>query len=394
MISLYAWAKREDIAYSRAQKLLAEGRIIGAIRNGNRILVPETSHIPPRDTVQCAVCGREFPQITGTHLKLHGTTLDEYRTRFPEARTIGADVLAALSAINAGKPMSEEQKQKISDTKKGTVAWNKGLVGVYTASDEARRKMSEAQRGRKHTEETKKKIGEGNRGKIMPKDDVERRAALLREKYETQPGPFAGKNHNDASRARMKVAATEREANYTREQRVAINKAIGNSVRGIKRTDEQKERYRASRVKWMTENPTKVINTAGERSIAEWLDKNRIVYQRQFVIPGLHHPYDFYLPDHETIIEFDGAHHWWRRWFNVLGKTPEEREQMLQETLLKDAIENLYAGLHGYRIIRIRGVADVGDSEEYGSLENQLRVQGFLFDPVMHCWQTPDTAAV
>jgi hypothetical protein len=38
----------------------------------------------------------------------------------------------------------------------------------------------------------------------------------------------------------------------------------------------------------------------------------------------------------------------------------------------------MYAGRNGYRIIRIRGVADVGDSEEYGSLENQLRLQGFL----------------
>lgn len=320
--------------------------------------------------------------------------LDEYKTRYPEARTVGANVLAALSAINAGKPMSEEQKQKISDTKKGTVAWNKGLVGVYTASDEARRKMSEAQRGRKHTEETKKKIGDGNRGKIIPKEVSDRIGEILRDKYTDTPHPNAGRLFGEDHKRMMSEVAFRREANYTPEERAAINEAIGNGVRGIKRTAEQKERYRESRVKWMSENPTKVINTTGERSIAEWLDKHRIVYQRQFVIPGLHHPYDFYLPDHETIIEFDGAHHWWRRWFNVLGKTPEEREQMLQETLLKDAIENLYAGLHGYRIIRIRGVADVGDSEEYGSLENQLRVQGFLFDPVMHCWQTPDTAAV
>lgn len=38
--------------------------------------------------------------------------------------------------------------QQMSDSKKGTPAWNKGRKGLYSASDETRRKISESQKGR------------------------------------------------------------------------------------------------------------------------------------------------------------------------------------------------------------------------------------------------------
>ena len=48
--------------------------------------------------------------------------------------------------------------------KKGMKAWNKGKTGVY--SEEAKRKMSEAMKGRKFSEEHKRKISKARKGQI------------------------------------------------------------------------------------------------------------------------------------------------------------------------------------------------------------------------------------
>ena len=52
------------------------------------------------------------------------------------------------SAWLTGRPVSEETKQKISDTQKGKPRW----------TDEQRQQMSFDRKGRKHSEETKRKI--------------------------------------------------------------------------------------------------------------------------------------------------------------------------------------------------------------------------------------------
>ena len=48
--------------------------------------------------------------------------------------------------------------------KKGMKAWNKGKTGIY--SEEAKRKMSEAMKGRKFSEEHRRKLGEARKGQI------------------------------------------------------------------------------------------------------------------------------------------------------------------------------------------------------------------------------------
>ena len=67
-----------------------------------------------------------------------------------------------------GRKLSEETKRKISESHKGKPAWNKGLK----ASDETRRKMSESHKGKPvwnrgipHSEETRRKMSEALRGR-------------------------------------------------------------------------------------------------------------------------------------------------------------------------------------------------------------------------------------
>jgi hypothetical protein len=68
-----------------------------------------------------------------------------------------------LSIAQKGKKFSEETKRKLSDANKGQVPWNKGKTGVYT--EETKKKMSDANKGKNLSEEHKKKISESLKGK-------------------------------------------------------------------------------------------------------------------------------------------------------------------------------------------------------------------------------------
>ena len=87
----------------------------------------------------------------------------EARKRLSEAnkgKHLLEETKRKLSEINKGKKLSEKTKQKISKTLKGR-----------KPSKESRRKMSESQKGKHHSEKTKRKLSEANRGKHIGKDN-------------------------------------------------------------------------------------------------------------------------------------------------------------------------------------------------------------------------------
>ena len=68
---------------------------------------------------------------------------------------------------NGNLKLSEETKRKISEATKGRVPWEKGRKrGPH--SEETKRKMSEANKGKALSEETKIKISDANKGKKRP----------------------------------------------------------------------------------------------------------------------------------------------------------------------------------------------------------------------------------
>lgn len=68
------------------------------------------------------------------------------------------------SLHNKDKIFTEESRRKLSEAKKGKTAPNKG----QKHSEETRRKMSESHKGQIHSEETRKKISESKKGKTSP----------------------------------------------------------------------------------------------------------------------------------------------------------------------------------------------------------------------------------
>jgi len=63
--------------------------------------------------------------------------------------------------------LSEKTKQNISKANKGHVAWNKGCIGTWLGrkhSEESKQKIGNASRGRKASNEAKKKMSEAHKG--------------------------------------------------------------------------------------------------------------------------------------------------------------------------------------------------------------------------------------
>jgi hypothetical protein len=97
----------------------------------------------------------------------------------------------------------------------------------------------------------------------------------------------------------------------------------------------------------------------GEKKIQLWLDSNAIVYEREKKFPGLcgttpnsRLRYDFWLPDYNTLIEYDGEQHF----SSIQIKGRLTKEQSVNKHLvivINDAKKNEYAIAHGIKLIRI-----------------------------------------
>ena len=110
---------------------------------------------------------------------------------------------------------------------KGHIAWNKGRRW----SDKSRKKMSEAKKGKPHphphkghplNEETKRKIGNANRGKRKP-PFTEEHSRKLSEVKRGANNPNYGKKFSEETKQRMR-ASHARSGNGRRKSRIPWNK--------------------------------------------------------------------------------------------------------------------------------------------------------------------------
>lgn len=89
--------------------------------------------------------------------------------------------------------------------------------------------------------------------------------------------------------------------------------------------------------------------SSGEKAIMDWLKKNKIKYKYQYKFNDCRNikplPFDFYLPDYNVCIEFDGAFHYKRQ--------PHVTEEQFEGQKNRDNIKNNYCLSNNIKLIRI-----------------------------------------
>lgn len=122
-----------------------------------------------------------------------GKISDETRKKISESHK-------GMLSPNKGKPMSEEQKQKISKAKTGK--------SNGPRSEETKRKISEANKGKVVSDETRKKISD-IRKECWANDDY-RQNQIEKHKWQTgENHPWFGKHHSEETKEKIRQANTK-----------------------------------------------------------------------------------------------------------------------------------------------------------------------------------------
>lgn len=103
-------------------------------------------------------------------------------------------------------------------------------------------------------------------------------------------------------------------------------------------------------------NPVKSSNTRGERRVVTTLLNNNINYIAQHRFPDCKNKaplvFDFYIPDLNMIIEYDGEQHFGPVRFYA-SMTQKQAEERFEENKLHDKIKNDYCASNGIQMVRI-----------------------------------------
>jgi group I intron endonuclease len=154
--------------------------------------------------------------------------IDSYRPYFNSSLTAGSTM---------GMSLTPEHKKKLSDAHKGKPSWNKGLhirtndalitwrnsggvnhnkgkKGLLKHSDETRRKMSEAHKGRKKSEETRRNMSRAQRER--PKE-INRKISKAMEGNKRS----LGKHHTEEAKIKISMA---RQASIAAKELLSFDK--------------------------------------------------------------------------------------------------------------------------------------------------------------------------
>lgn len=127
--------------------------------------------------VQCLICKNlgvtRFLRRIPSHLKIHNLITKEYQSLYPDATLTSAETIEKMSESmkgeknpNYGRKHSEESKQRMSESKKGAKNPMFGRTGEKAPffgkhfSKETKQRLSESHIGKKLTEEAKQKMSE------------------------------------------------------------------------------------------------------------------------------------------------------------------------------------------------------------------------------------------
>lgn len=209
-----------------------------------------------------------------------------------------------LSIAGKGRIISIESRKKSSESQKGNKNHNFGKK----ASIETRKKMSLKQKGRIHSDETKRKISESKKGIKFSKEHSKNIGLSKKGKMggEKNPmfgttSPMKGKHHSIESK--LKISLANKGKIISIDQRKILSEKM-KGKKGRIHSDETKEKQRI----WHVANPNRKFKDTGiELKIEEELKKRGISYEKQVPLCKIA-IVDFYLPEYRIVIQADGCY--------------------------------------------------------------------------------------
>jgi hypothetical protein len=259
----------------------------------------------------CKICNKEFGQITGKHLFKHGIkTVSEYKEMFPDSITVRS---------------RKDTPETIEKKRNGRI-------------------------GKKHTKETKEKIGAKHRGKKMSAEATDKWRKSYARYIEEHGSPMLGRDRDEAFKKKMSAIAKARPKELVDAK---VSQMLA-ARRGSKATPEQRETYQNARLKYIAENPNKIpsrmFNTQPEQAFAKLLDEQNIPYVRNFRLEN--RLYDFKVLD-DTLIEIDGPYHRTLGFYIRPDASDDAKVEKLRKYIERDRIKDQIAYKNGYFIYRI-----------------------------------------
>ncbi len=123
----------------------------------------------------------------------------------------------------------------------------------------------------------------------------------------------------------------------------------------------------------------KCVASKGERVIMDYFNTTNINYIKEYKVDGFKYRFDFYIPELNTIIEYDGPHHF--RSIDIWGG-----DKLLEKILREDKARDLICKKKGITLIRIPYTAY---NTLYSTLSKQLslrfnyRVNGVFYKNII-----------
>ena len=261
--------------------------------------------------IECQICKKQLGSLVGKHLGSHGISSQEYQSMYPGF------------PVNMPRPQSPETKEK----------------------------RAAKLRGRKHSAETKSKIGAKHKGKKRSAQEIDKWRISYSEFLQENGGsPQKGYKRSDEFKARMSEVALNRPPELV-QQKV---EQMWEARRGQHMTEEQKAVYSDARLKFIEENPDKIIpklfNTKPEREFEAILLEKNIAYKKNYRIGN--RLYDFVIG--KCVVELDGPYHYEPMMHGNKTMTYEERVAIFEKTVARDQKKTQLAIENGYQVFRVK----------------------------------------
>ena len=192
-----------------------------------------------------------------------------------------------------GKHHSIETKQKISKANTGRIP-----------SFETRQKMSKSQKGKSTPIETRLKMSIAQKGQVTSLETRQKISDSMK-----------GKGHPHSIESKAKISEANRRRVFTNEMRKNLSHGMKGKTPwnlGIPHSKKSRKKMSLSQIKQRSINNYKSVykNTRPELAIKKILFDNDIFFIHQCHVDDIEHQYvaDFYLPDHNCVVEADGTY--------------------------------------------------------------------------------------